>query len=256
MKCLIADDEPLILRDIHRTAIAVLGEDTQFLLAEDSDEAVAAIERESRDKDPVQIAFLDIEMPRISGLEIAKRIQKISPNTNIIFCTGYDKYALEALELYVSGFIMKPVNKSKMTKAVENLRYPIRKLNIKCFGTFEVFFGDSPVRFKRSQSMEVLAYLIDKRGGFVSEDELRYLLWSEEEDTDKKRIYIRNIISDIRSVFRSFGVEDVIINNRMSYYSIDRRKISCDLYDYLDGRLKLSDEEKSTYMKQYDWAEL
>ena len=46
MKCLIADDEPLILKDIHRTAKKVLGENTEYFLAENSDEALGIIEKE------------------------------------------------------------------------------------------------------------------------------------------------------------------------------------------------------------------
>ena len=256
MKCLIADDEPLILKDIHRTAKKVLGEDVEYFLAENSDEAVAIADSEHLTGYDIQIAFLDIEMPFISGLEVAKKIQKISSRTNIIFVTGHGKYALDVLEMYVSGFIMKPVNEKSMRKAIENLRYPIQKLFVKCFGYFDIFFGDVPIDFKRTQSREITAYLIDKNGSYVSEDELRYLLWSEDDDTEKKRRYIRNIISDIRNAFKSYGVEDIIINNNKSFYCINKDKISCDYFDYLDGKIDISDEEKESYMEQYPWAEL
>ncbi len=180
MKCLIADDEQLILRDIKRTAAKVLGENTEFFEACNSDEVFSLIQ-----KYDIPIVFLDIEIPFISGLEIAARLQKLKPRTNIIFVTGNEQYALNALSMYVSGFLMKPVSEAAMRKAVENLRDPIPKLMVKCFGHFEVLYDGKPVDFKRSMCKEVFAYLIDKRGAFVSEDEIRYLLWSEEEDTDK-----------------------------------------------------------------------
>ena len=75
-------------------------------------------------------------------------------------------------------------------------------------------------------------------------------------DTEKKRRYIRNIISDIRNAFKSYGVEDIIINNNKSFYCINKDKISCDYFDYLDGKIDISDEEKESYMEQYPWAEL
>ncbi len=256
MKCLIADDEPLILKDIHRTAKKVLGENTEFFLAENSDEALGIIKKENESGTGIKIAFLDIEMPFISGLEVAKKIQEISPKTNIIFVTGHGKYALDVLEMYVSGFIMKPVNEKSMKKAIENLRYPIPSLSIKCFGHFEIFFGDTPVNFKRTQCKEIVAYLVDKKGALVSEDELRFLLWSENEDSEKKKRYIRNIISDIRLAFKSCGVDDVIINNNKSFYCINKEKISCDYFDYLEGNKNITDEEKASYMEQYPWAEI
>ena len=171
MKCLIADDEPFILKDIHRTASVLLGEDTEFFLAENSDEVLRIIESEKQGgtKDFIHIAFLDIEMPYISGLEVAEKIQGISPQTNIIFVTGYDQYALDAFDLYVSGFIMKPVNGTSMRKALDHLRFPVPKLTVRCFGYFEVYYGNKPVTFRRTQCKEVLAYLIDKKGALCSE---------------------------------------------------------------------------------------
>lgn len=180
MKCLIADDEKLILKDIRRTAVKVLGSNTEILEATNSDEVMDII-----GNNDIPIAFLDIEMPYINGLEMAKRIREISPDTNIIIVTGHEKYAIDVLKLYVSGFIMKPVNEKSMREAVDNLRYPIHELTVKCFGYFEVLYDGKPVTFRRSQCKEVFAYLIDKRGAFASEEELRVLLWSEEEDTDK-----------------------------------------------------------------------
>ena len=249
MKCLIADDEQLILKDIKRTATRVLGEGTEFYEASNSDEVLKSME-----ENDIPIVFLDIEMPFISGLEVAKKLQTIRPRTNIIFVTGHEQYALDALSMYVSGFLMKPVSETAMKKAVENLRFPIPKLTVKCFGHFHVLYDGRPVDFKRSQCKEVFAYLIDKRGAFVSEDEIRYLLWSEEQDTDKKKRYVRNIISDLRAGLRTCGMEDVIINNNKSGYAIRPDKINCDLYEYLAGRLSDDAIDTDQYMAQYSWG--
>ena len=249
MKCLIADDEQLILRDIKRTAAKVLGENTEFFEACNSDEVFSLIQ-----KYDIPIVFLDIEIPFISGLEIAARLQKLKPRTNIIFVTGHEQYALDVLSMYVSGFLMKPVSEAAMRKAVENLRYPIPKLMVKCFGHFEVLYDGKPVDFKRSMCKEVFAYLIDKRGAFVSEDEIRYLLWSEEEDTDKKKRYVRNIISDLRAGLKACDMEDVIINNNKSGYAVRTDQISCDFYDYLDGKLSPDKVNLSRYMEQFSWG--
>ena len=249
MKCLIADDEPLILKDIKRTVLKVLGEDTLVFEAGNSDEVMDILGKYS-----IPIVFLDIEMPVINGLELAEKIREIRPRTNIIFVTGYEKYALDVLEMYVSGFIMKPVNEKSMNKALQNLRFPVPRLTVRCFGHFEVLYDGKPVDFKRSQSKEVFAYLVDKGGAFVSEDELRFILWSESEDTEKKRRYVRNIISDIRTAFKVLDVEDVIINNNKSGYAVNPGKISCDLYDLQAGRIDRDNIDTERYMEQYTWS--
>ena len=250
MKCLIADDEPWILKDVHRTAMKVFGPGTEFFLAENSDRALALLEEHT-----VQIALLDIEMPSIGGLELAKRIREKSPCTNVIFVTGHEKYALEAFGAYASDFLVKPVNEMSLRRAYENLRFPIPMLEIRCFGHFEVFYGGTAVNFKRSQCKEVLAFLIDKRGGGVSEEEIRYLLWSEAEDTEKKRRYVRNIISDVRAAFKECGLENIVGNDGKGNYHVDAIGFYCDYYDYLEGKREFSREELGSYMEQYDWAE-
>ena len=250
MRCIIADDEPLIRKDIHRTAAKVFGEGTEFFFAENTDQVLEII-REQK----VQIALLDIEMPFIGGVEVAKRIREISPKTNVVFVTGHEKYALEAYAAYATDFIVKPVNEERLRKAYENLRFPVPRLEVRCFGRFDVMVDGSSVTFKRSQCREVMAYMIDKLGGEVSEDEFRYLLWSEEEDTDSKKRYVRNIISDIRIALKERGIENVVINNKSTGYRINRELIDCDYYDYLDGKRTFTQNELESYMEQYDWAE-
>ncbi len=250
MKCLIADDEKIILENEKRVVQEVLGDGVKIFEASDSDEAYKVI-----CENDIQVAFLDVDMPFINGIELAKKIKERKPRINIIFVTAYEKYAYDAIRMYASGFILKPIDEESLKEAMNNLRYPIAELYVKCFGRFEVLYDGKPVNFKRSQCKEVLAYLIDKRGSFVSEDEIRYLLWSEEEDTEKKRRYVRNIISDIRMTLKSYGLDDVIINNGKAAYAVNRENISCDLYDYLDGKIDEGSFEQNGYMEQFSWGQ-
>ena len=83
--------------------------------------------------------------------------------------------------------------------------------------------------------MQYLLRETDESHGVTVEDMIRYLLWSEEEDSDKKRTYVRNIIYDIRSTFSAAGIEDVVIS-RQGNYCVNTQKIRCDYYDWLDGK--------------------
>lgn len=137
------------------------------------------------------LIWLDIEMPGYNGLELAAEIQTILPDTNIVFVTGYSKYAVDAFGMHVSGYVMKPVTKERLMDEIANLRIPPKKehgdealLRVQCFGNFEVFGPGGIVKFGRSLSKEAFAYLIDRRGAGCTVAEICSILW-EDRTADK-----------------------------------------------------------------------
>ena len=110
-----------------------------------------------------EVAFLDIQMRNMSGVELAKKIKLLNPQTNIIFTTGYTDYMKEAFDIHASGYILKPVTPAKIQKELDNLRFPVlpaakKKVRFQTFGNFEVFIDGEPVRFKYEKTKEMLAY--------------------------------------------------------------------------------------------------
>lgn len=74
---------------------------------------------------PCDIAFLDIDMPRINGIDLAKILKMKNSKINIIFITAYDQYGVDAFALYASGYLLKPICSEDIKKELENLRYPV-----------------------------------------------------------------------------------------------------------------------------------
>ncbi len=72
----------------------------------------------------VALAFLDIEMGNISGLDVCRELLRINPRTNVVFLTAYPSYALAAWETGASGFMLKPITADGVYKQLQNLRYP------------------------------------------------------------------------------------------------------------------------------------
>ena len=64
------------------------------------------------------LALLDIDMPMMNVIELALRIKEKSPDTAIIFITGYSNYAVAAFRVCASGYLLKPVTKEKLAKDV------------------------------------------------------------------------------------------------------------------------------------------
>ena len=123
MKILVVDDELLIAQGIKREVEALFS-DSEVDAVTSADEAL----RLAKSKE-FEVALLDIDMPGMDGLTLAKKLIAMWPSINIIFVTGYQEYAMEAHELYCSGFLLKPVGERKVKKAFENLRKPFAHLS-------------------------------------------------------------------------------------------------------------------------------
>jgi DNA-binding LytR/AlgR family response regulator len=111
---LIADDEPF-MRAALRDHLAALWPELQVLAeAEDGPGALRAIEAQQPD-----IAFLDIQMPGLTGLQVA---QSITARTRVVFVTAHDSHALEAFEANAVDYVLKPLDGGRVAKLVTKLR--------------------------------------------------------------------------------------------------------------------------------------
>ena len=79
-------------------------------------------------KNRVALAFLDIELGRISGLDVCRALLEVNPQTNVIFLTAYKEYSFDAWETGACGFQLKPLTVEAAQKWLPQLRYPVRGL--------------------------------------------------------------------------------------------------------------------------------
>ncbi|MBE6576931.1 MAG: response regulator [Ruminococcaceae bacterium] len=207
----------------------------------------------------VDVAFLDIHMAGMNGIELARELKLINPKINIIFATGFSDYMREGIELRMSGYLFKPVTAEAVKTEMDNLRNPIewksgKKLRVVTFGNFEVYVGDTPVKFARKQAKEIFAYIIDKRGTSVTYSELAAVLW---EDGDYDRTEQKNLQVYVASLVKSLdevGAKDVILKSRQGIM-VNTSLVDCDYYRFLDGDVTAINSFTGQYMSAYSWAE-
>lgn len=108
MKCVIVEDEKL-----SRQIIEKFVKQTEFLELVESCESAVKAASILKDK-PVDLLFLDIEMPEMTGMELLKALSK---KPQIILITGKEEYAIEAFEQDVTDYILKPTSYSRFLKA-------------------------------------------------------------------------------------------------------------------------------------------
>lgn len=254
MKILITDDER-IMREELKGALDRVSPGNSVDFAANYDEALNRIRAERYD-----IAFCDIQMPGKNGLALAETLKRLSPETNVIMVTAYAEYALDALRLFVSGYLLKPVKDKELEAAIAHLRNPVRepekKLDVRCFGLFEVFFEGKPLIFQRQRSKELLAYLISLRGASASREQICDALFEGAESVDKWAQTFKIIVHSLRKTLEKYGFENLLIHSR-NRYSVEPGLLNCDYFDFITGKPAVPPATgyQGAFMTQYSWAE-
>lgn len=124
-------------------------------------------------------------------------------------------------------------------------------VSIRTFGYFDVFVGDKPIAFRNKKSKELLALLVDRRGGFVTSEEAISFLWEDEPSSSVTLARYRKVALRLKNILAEYGISEIL-------ESVDGKrrivpdKVRCDLYDYLAGKTDLF---KGSYLSNYSWGE-
>ena len=199
MFALCVDDESLTLQALVR-AVEKSPDIEGTAAFDDELDALAWAEKNHAD-----IAFLDIELHEMSGIELAKRLSSFLPEISIIFCTGHEKYAIDALRLHLdAGYLVKPFRASQVQEEIDRIRSkkesvdirvlspkPIiseseapagNTISIRMMGEFSISINgkeDTSLWAKTKKGSVFLEYLILNYGMKVPKKRLTNLFWSD-----------------------------------------------------------------------------
>lgn len=254
MRILCLDDEPLALKMLEN-CVKKVKPDAEVIAFDDQDDLIDNAKNNGCD-----IAFLDIHMRGMNGVEVAKCLKKINPKMNLIFVTGFSEYKGDAMDMHASGYIMKPVTEEEVRSELEVLRFPIvpKKnvlLKVRCFGNFDVFTPDGePVHFERSRGKEIFAYLVHRHGSSCSTREIAAALFEDEPYDKKQQSYLQTLIASMNKSLKKAGAKDAI---RKSYnaLSVNVDALDCDYYRFEELDAGAVNAYENEYMSQYYWAD-
>lgn len=253
MKIMVVDDEDHALKNLEQ-CVRELRPEAEVIAFNRSDMALAYA-RENLD---IDVAFLDINMPVISGIDLAKELKKFHYTVNVIFCTAYPEYTLAAIRVHASGYVNKPYEKEDIERELDDLLHPViapmPRVFIRTFGDFDMFVDGKAVSFSRAKCKEMLAYLVAKKGGVANRKELAAALFEDEYDS-KTQNYLVHIYTDLLKSLKKVGMEKMLIKG-YNQYAVDTKQFSCDLLDYEAGKPEAINAYKGEFMAQYEWAEL
>ncbi|GGG73347.1 response regulator [Paenibacillus radicis (ex Gao et al. 2016)] len=226
MRAVVVDDEWLVVEQIDRmlvnAGVKVLG------CSVNPHEALGMAKALQPD-----VLFLDIEMPELSGLEIAKRVYADKLDMEVVFITAYNQYAIDAFRVNALDYLLKPVMEEDLMRSLERVtqRRQHRKAAVgnsgsgqravtaELFGKFALRLNEvlEPVRWVTSKCAELFAYmLLQPLEKEVSKWELVEALWPAQ-NTEKAGINLRSTVSRINKTFRDCRLEMTLTSVKNGY---------------------------------------
>lgn len=172
------------------------------------------------------VAFIDIEMPHLNGLELAKKLLEHNCGTQIVFTTAYIHYALDAIKLGATEYLVKPISPEAINeitpkllerhKHTEILKYAVRKeatINVHCFGTFMLKNKDGQiVKWPTRKVEELFAYLLVNQDTIVNKWRLAEELWP-----NKSLHNIYNSVYLLNKTLKEYNIPIAVININEGY---------------------------------------
>lgn len=199
----------------------------------------------------VDAAFLDIRMPSIDGVVLAKKIIASHPKIRIVFITGLST-ALpdlpESLRPHVEGFIYKPYAKEDIQKIFNSLKRNHLYLEAFTFETFECFVNGRIVEFSSAKSKELFAILVVYGGKTLTMADAINKLYPGK-DIGKAKILYRDAIWRLRKTLDGLGMD--LVEFHRGETILKKERIRCDYWDYLADK---NEAYNGHFLDNYPWS--
>ncbi|MHC1694830.1 MAG: response regulator [Eubacteriales bacterium] len=233
MRVIIVDDERKILQDLKDTIQEYKGFEVvgAYINPLDALEDIANTKPDC--------AFLDIEMPGITGIDLAERLLVHNPFMDIVFITAFNHYATQAFEVNAMDYVLKPVNPARFEKTLEKLNKnrekPLtssyKEVRVRSLGNFDVLLDGKPIKWNRSKARELLAYLLHFEGHKKPKYVICEELWPGYEPK-KGLAHLQTAMCSIRKSLGDVGREYICIEYFEESYILSLGNVTWDAQEF------------------------
>lgn len=128
------------------------------------------------------------------------------------------------------------------------------EVSLRTFGYFDVFVGNQAVVFRSGKAKELLALMVDRRGGFISSGEAISFLWEDEPVSTVTLARYRKVALRLKNTLEEYGISEIVetVDGRRR---IVPERVQCDLFDYLAGKRQEGHLFRGSYLTNYSWGE-
>lgn len=251
MRVIYVDDEKPALDNFKYTA-GNFPEIAELTLFQDGNEALNYAKEHT-----VDVAFCDMEMPGLHGLELAKALKAHDPHIRVIFVTAYSQYALDAWSVDATGYLLKPYTVADIRKELGKCTYqklPSHRVVIQTIPTFSLTVDGKPLHISAAKPRELLALLVDHGRSGVSTGEGIACLWPNRPNDASAQSLMRMTYKRLADALEEAGIGN-LIESRDNRRFLRTAEVDCDLYRILDGDKQAMQKYGGQYLSEYEWAE-
>ena len=254
MKTILVDDELWMLKQFEEECGNIDGIELVGRFRNPLD--ALAFAREQR----VDLAFLDIEMPQMTGLNLSDALRELYPDIIIIFVSAYDQYMSEAFRNRAADYyVLKPYTKADVEAVFQRAKLLSRRLRkpvyIETFGRFTVYINDVPLKFTSADARELLALMVDKRGTVLGNQEAFNLMWEEREFDHSTAVSLHKALRKLKDTLNAAGIGDIIVAVPPSGHRLNVDMVDCDYYQFLEQDSEAIRKFNGEYMPEWTWGE-
>ncbi|MBR4308650.1 MAG: response regulator [Oscillospiraceae bacterium] len=252
MRVIYIDDEQPA-RDNFQWTVSRIPEVSSIELFRSGDAALEWVR-----ENPVDVAFLDIEMPGCNGLSLSRELHRIKPDLRIVFVTAYNQYAMEAWQTDAVGYVLKPYSASdirnQLERAVRFRPRPLRRVEIRTIPSLSISVDGKAVYLNRAKSRELFALLVDRGESGITTGEGIACLWPDRPNSKDTQSLFRVTFKRLLDDLEKEGLGH-IIQTTGNYRSLCTDQVDCDLYRILSGDEQAARLYDGQYLQEYSWAE-
>lgn len=251
MKAIIVDDEVIMLRSFMRLSAGINGLNVveQFSYPEDALEYV--------EQHKVDLAMLDVRMPGMSGIELAKKLRELRPEILIVFISAYDEYIRDSNLIGGDYYIVKPYKRETIEMMVQKMLLLSQRLHkeiyMQMFGRFTVLREGKPIPLS-GKAKEILALVASRRGKEISNEEIYSTLWEGREYSNYHMKVYYNALKRLKDLLEEENLSNLLISTSRGQM-INTAMFDCDYYAWQDDDMEKRDRFEGEFLSEYSWGE-
>ncbi|SES07948.1 response regulator [Salipaludibacillus aurantiacus] len=253
MNVLLVDDEELALNYLENLLVRN-GKMTNIYRFSDAEQAKSIVESQ-----PLDVLFLDIEMPGMSGFELAEYFLSTNETIDIVFVTAHREFAIEAFDLDAVDYLVKPIRYERLCHTIERLNKRKKSvqapadnsglhINIKSGITLgESRNDEKELTWRTAKARELFLYLLHHHNKIVPKSEIVEVIWNDR-DSQKSFPQLYTTVYHIRRELKSYA-QYIRLKNKEDGYCLEMKDVQVDVFIWKKALYAIEDLSHSENRK-------